>query len=181
MSSPAKFLQSYSIGPTEIGCGSIGVELKNSSPQELESEDRVQVSDSSSGQDNSETKLVPKGCNYPINSKRVKAVHLQQTVSTLRLLTRGMAVMTRQMIEGKLLEMDWEPKNAQVVTQATSENSIIFLVDQSSVMYNLHKHITHVNQPVDAEGDDCPGECSSALHSKDSKLTVLHGALKAQN
>ena len=75
MSSPAKSLQSYSIGPTEIGCEST-VELKNSSPQELESEDRVQVSDSSSGQDNSETKLVPKGCNYPINSKRVKAVHL---------------------------------------------------------------------------------------------------------
>ena len=89
------------------------------SPQELESKDRVQVSDSSSGQDDSETKLVPKGCNYPLNSKCVKIVHLQLTATTLGLLTRGMAVMTRQMIEGKLLEMDWEPKNAQVITQAT--------------------------------------------------------------
>ena len=89
--------------------------------------------------------------------------------------------MTRKMIEGKLLEMDWEPENAQVVTQATSENSVIFLVDQSSVMYNSHEHITHVNQPVDAEGNDYPGECSSALHSKDSKLAVLHRALEAQN
>ena len=85
------------------------------------------------------------------------------------------------MIEERLLEMDWEPENAQVITQATSENSVTFLVDQSSVMYNSHEHITHVNQPVDAEGDDCPGECSSVLHSKDGKLAVLHEALEAQN
>ena len=181
MSSPAKSLQSYSIGPTEIGCRLTGVELKNSSPQELESKDGVQVSDSSSGQDDSETKLVPKGCNYPPNSKRVKAVHLQQTAATLGLLTREMAATTRQLIEGKLLEMDWEPENAQVITQATSEKSVIFLVDQSSVMYNSHEHITHVNQPVNAEGDDCPGESSSALHNKDSKLAVLQEALEAQN
>ena len=89
MSSPAKSLQSYSIGPTEIGCGSTGVEFKNSSPQELESEDRVQVSDSSSGQDNSETKLVPKGCNYPLNSKCVKAVHLQLTAYNIRVADKG--------------------------------------------------------------------------------------------
>ena len=48
-------------------------------------------------------------------------------------------------------------------------------------MYNSHEHITHVNQLVDAEGDDCPGECSSALHSKDSKLAVLQEALEVQN
>ena len=65
---------------------------------------------------------------YPLNSKRVKAVHLQQVAAVLRLLSRGVAAMTRQLIEEKLLEMDWKPKKAQVVTQAISENSVISLL-----------------------------------------------------
>ena len=83
MSSPMKFPQPYSGGPTEVSRGSTGGErmLENSSPQELEFEDRrVQVNDSSSGQDYSEAELVPKGRkwpSYPLNSKRVKTLHLQ--------------------------------------------------------------------------------------------------------
>ena len=69
--------------------------LENSSPQELEFEDRVQVNDSSSEQDNSKTELVPKGPSYPLNSKHVKALHLQQIVAALGLPTRGTAAMTR--------------------------------------------------------------------------------------
>ena len=112
MSSPTESPQLYSGGPTEIGHGPTGGEqmLGNSSPQELEFEDRVQVNDSSSGQDNSETKLVPKGPSYPLNSKCVKALHLQKIAVALGLLTRGTAAMTRQLIEGKLLEMDRNPR-----------------------------------------------------------------------
>ena len=105
MSSPTESLQLYSGGPTEIGRGPTGGEqmVENSSPQELEFEDRIQVNDSSSGQDNSETKLVPKGPSYPINSKRVKALHLQQIVAAIELPTRGTAAMTRQLIKGKIV------------------------------------------------------------------------------
>ena len=79
--------------------------------------------------------------------------------------------------------MNREPKNAQVVTQGTSENSVIFLVDENSVIckYDSRERTTHVSQPVDAEGDDPPGESSSALRSKDSKLTALRESLEAQN
>ena len=78
--------------------------FENSSPQELEFEDRVQVNDASSGQDNSETKLVPKGPIYLLNSKRVKALHLQQIVVVeLGLPTRGTTAMTRQLIKGKIV------------------------------------------------------------------------------
>ena len=112
------------------------------------------MNDSSSGQDDSETKLVPKGPSYRLISKRVKALHLQQIAAALGLPTRGTAAITRQLIEGKLLEMDREPKNAQVVTQGTSENSIIFLVDENGVICKCdsREHMTHVSQPVDAEG-----------------------------
>ena len=80
---------------------------------------------------------MPKGPSYPLISKCVKALHLQQIAEALGLPTRGTAAITRQLIEGKLLEMDREPKNAQVVTQGTSENSIIFLVDENGVICNM--------------------------------------------
>ena len=71
--------------------------------------------------------------------------------------------------------MDREPKNAQVVTQATSENSVIFLVDENGVIckYDSCEHMTHMSQPVDAEGDDLGGESSSVLCNKDSELAVV--------
>ena len=81
------------------------------------------------------------------------------------------------------MEMDREPKNAQVVTQGTSENSVIFLVDENGVIckYDSRECTTHVSQPVDTERDDPPGESNSALRSKDSKLTTLRESLEAQN
>ena len=91
--------------------------------------------------------------------------------------------MTRQLIEAKLLEMDWEPKNAQVITQITSENSAIFLVDENGVICknNSRERETHVRQLGDAEGDNSPSESSSALRSNDSELVTLREALEDQN
>lgn len=45
-----------------------------------------------------------------------------------------MAAITRQMMEVKLLEKHQVPKNVQVVTQATSETLVIFLVDKNDVI-----------------------------------------------
>ena len=52
--------------------------------------------------------------------------------------------------------MDKEPKNAQVVAQGTSENPVIFLVDENGVIckHDSRERTTHVSQPVYAEGDD---------------------------
>ena len=41
---------------------------------------------------------------------------MQQIAVALGLPLRGVAAMKRQLIEEKLLEMDWKPKKAQVVT-----------------------------------------------------------------
>ena len=77
---------------------------------------------------------------------------------------RGMAATTRQLIEAKLLEMDREPKNAKVITQITSENSAIFLVDENGVIckYNSRERETHVRQPGDTEGDN--PQANRAVH-----------------
>ena len=46
-------------------------------------------------------------------------LHLQQIADTLGLPTKGSAAVTRQLIEGKLMEMGKEPPNVQVVVQGT--------------------------------------------------------------
>ena len=72
---------------------------------------------------------MPKGPTYPLNSKSVKAGQLQRIAASVGLPTTGTAAVTRQLIEGKLMEMEWEPKNAQVIIQDTSENSAISLIE----------------------------------------------------
>ena len=72
---------------------------------------------------------MPKGPTYPLNLKRVKAGQLQRIAASVGLPTTGTAAVTRQLIEGKLMEMEREPKNAQVVIQDTSENPAISLIE----------------------------------------------------
>ena len=50
----------------------------------------------------------------PLNSKWLQ---LQQIASALQLPTSGTAAVTRQLVEGRLTEMDREPRNVQVVVQ----------------------------------------------------------------
>ena len=60
-----------------MGHGSVMDQLiPEDSSQRQESGNRLQSSDSSSEQGDSESESVPKGPTYPLNSKRVKAVHL---------------------------------------------------------------------------------------------------------
>ena len=70
---------------------------------------------------------------------------------------------------------------AQVRIQSFS--AVIFSVDENVVIckYDSRERMTHVSQPVDVEGDDPPGESSSALRSKDSELVALRESPEAQN
>ena len=47
-----------------------------------------------------------------------------------------------------MLEMDREPKNAQVVTQGTSENSVIFLVDENGLFLIYRPDHTDQTRPL---------------------------------
>ena len=68
--------------------------------------DSVHVqSDALLEQDENDTKGVPKGPVYSLNSKRLTALHLQRIADSLGLPTKGSAAVTRQLIEGKLMEM----------------------------------------------------------------------------
>ena len=56
-------------------------------------------------------KDVPEGTAYPLNSKRLKASHMQRIARSLLLPMEGTAVVTRQLVEGKLIQMGREPQN----------------------------------------------------------------------
>ena len=88
---------------------------------------------------------------YPLNSKRIVADQLFE-VATLLDLPKGASVAeTRQLIEGKLLELGHEPRNVQVIVQLDDEartGSTIFLVDESGVIRHSGKQSSRPLSPV---------------------------------
>ena len=58
----------------------------------------------------------PEGRSYPLNSKRIVAVQLQALAEILGLPGGASTEETRQLIEGKLMEMGHEPRNVQVAS-----------------------------------------------------------------
>ena len=166
-----------------MGHGSIVDQLiPEDSPQRQEPGDEPRSNDSLSEQDGSKTELMPRGPTYPLNSKHVKAGQLQRIAASLGLPTTGTAAVTRQLIEGKLMETEREPKNAQVIIQDTSENSAISLIDQNGIIcvYKPRERVTHVSQPVDTRGEDPLDKLSSALRVKGSELAALRETVDAQ-
>ena len=61
--------------------------------------------------------------------------------------------MTRQIIEGKFLEMELEPHNIQVAIQGTNESFVLFLINENGIIkyikptHNINKHVS--SQPVE--------------------------------
>ena len=60
----------------------------------------------------------------PFNSKRLKSVHLKRIAASMFLPTSGSADKVRQMIEGRLTEMDKEPRHVQVFVLETEEGGV---------------------------------------------------------
>ena len=51
----------------------------------------------------------------PLNSKRLKVLHLRQMAASMTLPTTGSANELRQMIEGRLADMGTDPRHVQVL------------------------------------------------------------------
>ena len=58
----------------------------------------------------------PRGNIMPMNSKRLTKTYLSRIAEKLELPAKASAEETRQIIEGKLLEMGKEPHNVQIVS-----------------------------------------------------------------
>ena len=160
---------------------SVELVTEDSSPRrERESREDQQSGNSSSEQDDSGTEWIPQGQSYPLNSKRLRIVHLQRIAESMELPASGTAAVTRQLIEGKLMEMGKEPRNAQVVIQ--SENSAIYLIDENGIICvcEPREHVTtHETQPVDARREE-PSTVRSALRDTGDELVELQRTLESQ-
>jgi len=134
-----------------------------------------------SEQEGSEPEWVPKGLTYPLNSKHVRGEQLQQIAEALGLPMTGTGVVTRQLIEGKLVEMGREPRNTQVVLEGSSENPAISLIDENGVICAAkpRERMTHVDKLVDTE-DRAPLELCSALHDMTGKQGSLREVVTAR-
>ena len=148
--------------------------------------DSVHVqSDASLEQDESDAEGVPKGPVYSLNSKRLTALHLQRIADSLGLPTKGSAAVTRQLIEGKLMEMGKEPPNVQVVVQGTDENSVLFLINEDGIIRTIkpaRDRVVHVSsQPVDAARDEGPVETRSALRESEGEPAEVEQRLETQS
>ena len=86
----------------------------------------------------------PEGRTYPLNSKRLISGQLQALAKILGLPGGASMEETRQLIEGKLIELGHEPRNVQVIVK---EDKQIFLVDDKGIItegiITFTKHVSN--------------------------------------
>ena len=85
----------------------------------------------------------PKGTVYPINSKRIVVEQLRRLARILDVSADGSLDTLRQVIEGKLIQLDHEPRNMQVIV--SSEDARLYLVDDAGVICEELEHVSHEN------------------------------------
>ena len=85
---------------------------------------------------------IPEGKTYPLNSKRIVSDQLQVLAKVLGLPgSRASMEETRQLIEGRLLEMGHEPRNVQVIINDEG----IFLIDDTGIITST-EHVSEVEK-----------------------------------
>ena len=88
-----------------------------------------------------EEESVLEGATYPLNSKKLVVSQLRRLAAMLELPSEGTAATLRQLIEGKLVELEYEPRNIQVIV--TSADSKLYLVDESGILKQESEHMSH--------------------------------------
>ena len=83
---------------------------------------------------------IARGTVMPMNSKCLMKTYLSRIAEKLKLPTKASAEETRQIIEGKLLEMGREPRNVQIELELR-EKEFIFLRDVDRVFLEVEPHV----------------------------------------
>ena len=85
--------------------------------------------------------LFPEENAYPLNSKKLVADQLHRLAGMLGLPSSSTGSSTRQLIEGKLLQMGKEPRNVQVIL--SDEGRRLYLVNDDGVIIVEPKHMSN--------------------------------------
>ena len=85
---------------------------------------------------------IPAGDRYPLNSRRLRAVWIQRIAQSLDVLTSALTAGVRQMIDGKLADLQQEATNVQVIVQGKCDGAAMFLVNENSIILFINAHHT---------------------------------------
>ena len=117
-----------------------------------------------------------RGTVMPMNSKRLTKTYLSRIAEKLELPTKGSAEETRQIIEGKLLEMGKEPHNVQIELEIREEDAeFILLRDVEGAFLEIEPPMKEI--PESDLGSHSGGEEPEAGGETAAELESLRTAL----
>ncbi len=97
-------------------------------------------------QESEEDDGLPEGGWLPLNSRRVTTAYLQLLAQSLGLPTGMSADELRQQVEGKMLAMEHEPRNVQVVVQEQTRTELrLLMVDERGVFIDTEAVVRDVD------------------------------------
>ena len=150
---------------------------------------------------NEDDTILPEGNVYPLNSKKIVADQLHRLAGMLGLPSSSTGSSTRQLIEGKLLEMGKEPRNVQVIVSGESRR--LYLVIDDGVIATEPEHVSNTDVRAHTTNEFFNNEVSvheleslrsalreaclentrlaNELHARDESLEVLRGELLTAN
>ena len=79
----------------------------------------------------------PEGERYTLNSKRLKAHHVQQIAEALGIHQEILVAEKRQVITSRPEELGYEAPNFQVIIQGRGDDASMFLVNTSGVIKTI--------------------------------------------
>ena len=125
--------------------------------------------------ENDEKQTQPCGRPLPLNSKRLKAVHVRQIARAMGVPTEAATDEIRQMIEGKLAESEREPRNVQVVVIGeSSEEASLALCDENGEFLQAEPEEQDDGPPALIPGSDPEEE-----EEERDEIEYLRAALQA--
>jgi len=98
------------------------------------------------GSSSEDENVMPRGTPYPLHSKRLKVSSKNR--GALGFVRDAPAGQTRKLIEAKLLEMDHQPSDVQVVVQGTDLEGLcdMFFIDENGIIKSIKGAIKHVSE-----------------------------------
>ena len=93
----------------------------------------------------------------PLNSKRLKVLHVKQIVASMTLPTTGSADEVQQMIEGRLADMGKDPRHVQVLI-SEAESAHLQLQDVDGVFLDVAPQEDEHGRESSPEGSERGGE-----------------------
>ena len=119
---------------------------------------------------------IPSGRMLPLNSRRLGSTHIKLLAETLELPTSSSTEELRQLIDGKLMEQEREPRNVQVVVQESSRTEIrLFLMDESGPFQQSATH-TQTGLQIREETE----HLHETMQEMEQEVTVLKAQLEEQ-